>query len=244
MVTYLGSLVQLCCGEGGTLQKNITGLCGECLQCLGHTACAPPPSLLTACVLSWSILLRLQVALQGNCLKRALGCVHFPGLSCSGSGSRVLHKGTDSVGPVFCALPRSEQLRQPGAWWARSPQVAWCFLWPPPSQPLGFLGARWERHLRCALCLLWGADLRLRPSSWMSTVQDPRKTWLATGGLLSLVEDALSGAKMPPSLWLWLSPACLSASGGGWASLQPARLALLWYSLSPLFCERPGSALG
>ena len=36
MVTYLGSLVQLCCGEGGTLQTNITGVCGECSQCLGH----------------------------------------------------------------------------------------------------------------------------------------------------------------------------------------------------------------
>ena len=71
--------------------------------------------LLTACVLSWSTLLKLQVALQGNCLERALGCVHFPGLSRSGSGSRVLLKGTDSVGPAFCALPRSEQLRQPGA---------------------------------------------------------------------------------------------------------------------------------
>ena len=41
MVIYLGSLVQLCCGEGGTLQTNITGLCGECSQCLGHTGFAP-----------------------------------------------------------------------------------------------------------------------------------------------------------------------------------------------------------
>ena len=41
MVTYLGSLVQLCCGEGGTLQTNITGVCGECSQCLGHTGFAP-----------------------------------------------------------------------------------------------------------------------------------------------------------------------------------------------------------
>ena len=40
MVTYLGSLVQLCCGEGGTLQTNITGVCGECSQCLGHTGFA------------------------------------------------------------------------------------------------------------------------------------------------------------------------------------------------------------
>ena len=41
VVTYLGSLVQLCCGEGGTLQTNITGMCGECSQCLGHTGFAP-----------------------------------------------------------------------------------------------------------------------------------------------------------------------------------------------------------
>ena len=71
---------------------------------------------LTACVLSWSTLLRLQVALQGNCPKWALGFVYFPGLRCSGSGSQVLHKGTDSVGHAFCALPRCKQLRQPGAW--------------------------------------------------------------------------------------------------------------------------------
>ena len=41
MVTYLGSLFQLCCGEGGTLPTNITGVCGECSHCLGHTGFAP-----------------------------------------------------------------------------------------------------------------------------------------------------------------------------------------------------------
>ena len=41
VVTFLGSLVQLCFGEGGTLQTNITGVCGECLQCLGHIGFAP-----------------------------------------------------------------------------------------------------------------------------------------------------------------------------------------------------------
>ena len=59
---------------------------------------------LMACVFSQSTLLKFQVALQGNCLKWALVCVHFPGLGHSGSGSQVLHKGTNSVGPVFCAL--------------------------------------------------------------------------------------------------------------------------------------------
>ena len=62
-------------------------------------------------VLSWSTLLKLQVALQGNSPKQALGCMNFPSLSCSGSGSWVLHKGTDSVVSVFCVLFRSEQLR-------------------------------------------------------------------------------------------------------------------------------------
>ena len=41
MATYFGSLVQLCCGEGGTLQTNITGVCGECVQCMDHTGFAP-----------------------------------------------------------------------------------------------------------------------------------------------------------------------------------------------------------
>ena len=59
------------------------------------------------------------------CREQALGCVHCPGLSHSGSGSQVLHKGADSVGSTFCALPRSEQLRRPGAWRMHSPQVKW-----------------------------------------------------------------------------------------------------------------------
>ena len=106
MITYLGSLVQLCYGKGGTLQTNITGVCGEC-SVMDHTGFAPTH----VCVLSQFILLRLWVALQENCLKWALGCAYFPGLSCLGSGSSVLHKGPDLVGHAFCALPRSEQLR-------------------------------------------------------------------------------------------------------------------------------------
>ena len=62
-------------------------VCFPCLHCLGSR------------LLCWKP------------LQPALGCMHFPGLSCSGSGTRVLLKGTDLVGPAFCALPRSEQLR-------------------------------------------------------------------------------------------------------------------------------------
>ena len=140
--------------------------------CPTHSLCAFP--VYTAQALGCS---------AGNCLMLALGCMHSPGLSHSSSDSRVLHKGADLVGPAFCALPRSEQLRRPGAWRAHTPQVR-CILPPLLSQPLGFPGTK--QHLRCALCLYWGADLWLRPSWQMSTVQVPRKTWLATESLLAV----------------------------------------------------------
>ena len=76
------------------------------------------------CVLPRSTLLRLQGALQGHCPKWALLLVHFPGLS--HSGSQVLRKGIDLVGRAFCSLPRSKQLRQPGAWRAHCLRWAVC----------------------------------------------------------------------------------------------------------------------
>ena len=97
VVTYLGSRVQLC-SEGGTISLVFWGVLCVCPSSRKH-------------VLSGSTLLRLQDDMQGNYPKWALNFVHFPGLSCSGSGSRVLHKGTDLVGHAFCVLPRSEQLR-------------------------------------------------------------------------------------------------------------------------------------
>ena len=43
----------------------------------------------------------------------------------------------------------------------------------------------------------------------------------------NLVEDAISGAEIAP-FQLWLSPACLYASGGGGAGLQPASSPLVF----------------
>ena len=126
---------------------------------------------LTASVLSRSSLLRFQVALQGNCLKQPLDCVHFPGLSHSGSGSRVFHKGTDSVGPAFCAFPRSKQLRRLGAWWACSPQVGGAsYHLPGPSHSVSWMCSG---SAVPGVCLVWGADLWLRPSWQMSTIRIP-----------------------------------------------------------------------
>ena len=91
-------------GEGGTLQTNNTGVCSQCLSHSGpapaHGACALPAH--TAQALGCS---------AGNCLRPALGCLRLPGLSRSGSGTRVVLRDADSVGPEFCALSRSEQLR-------------------------------------------------------------------------------------------------------------------------------------
>ena len=86
------------------LQTNYTGVC---LLCLSHTGPAPhsqpvyppcPHCLGSSCF-------------TGNHLRPALGCMDLPGLSRSGSGTREVLRGADSVGPVFCALPRSKQLR-------------------------------------------------------------------------------------------------------------------------------------
>ena len=152
--TFLGSLVQSCCGEGGMLQTNNTGVCS---QCLSHTGPAP-----THCM----------CALPAH-TAQALGC---SARNCP--GSQVVLRGTDSVGPAFCALPRSKQLRQPGVRQVHCPRWAVRLNHLPiSSRSLSFPGAPQEHHLRCAaVCLLWGADLRLRPSWQMSAVQDPRKT--------------------------------------------------------------------
>ena len=100
---FLGSLVQSHCGEGGTLQTNNTGVCS---QCLSHTGPTPAYS---ACALPAYTAQALGCS-AGNRPRPTLGCMHLPGLSSSGSGTRVVLRGTDSVG-LFCALPRSEELR-------------------------------------------------------------------------------------------------------------------------------------
>ena len=147
MVTYLSSFFQLCCGEGGTLQTNITGMCGECLQCMDHTGFAP-----------------------------AHGGMCFPGLHCSGpscSAGELSKLGpafctlprSNLLRFRFSGTPQRHRLG-----WACilcPPQVlasqatrclasalspgVWCVLSPPRSQLLGFLGAQLDSYLRCAV---------------------------------------------------------------------------------------------
>ena len=125
-----------------------------------------------------------------------------------GCSSRELSE----AGPGLCALSRSKSFRFrflgspqrhrlgwacvlcPSKIWAA--QVTMCLastvspfgeyiLSPPQYQPLGFLGGSRHAHFRCSVCLL-RADLWLWPSLRMSTIKDPRRTWLATGSLLEV----------------------------------------------------------
>ena len=167
VVTYLGSLVQLCCGEGGTLQANITGMCGECSECLGHTGFAPT---------------------HGVCA--------FPVYTAQAPGWSAGELSKAS--PGLCALPRSKPLGFLGT--PQRHRLGWaCDLCPSQVTLPGYVvrlftslvPAAWfpgctVGTLSYAMCLPWGADFWLRPSWQMLTVQNPRKTWLATGSLLAV----------------------------------------------------------
>ena len=86
------------------LQTNNTGMCS---QSLSHTGPAPTYG---ACALSTYTAQALGSS-AGNRPRLALGYMHLPGLSHSGSGTQVVLRGADLVGPAFCVLPRSKQLR-------------------------------------------------------------------------------------------------------------------------------------
>ena len=235
MVIYLGSFVQLCCGEGGILQTNINGVCGECSHCLSYTGFAPVHDVCAFPVYN----------------TQALGCSAWE---------------LSKAGPGLCALPRSKSLRFRFSGIPQMHRLGWacvlcrfqvreaqvtrclasthspggqCILSTPPTPPFSLL------------CFLEAPSQVCRVSSLGS--------WSLAATLLAdvnrqdlvsncepahrLVEDAISGAEFAPSPSSsgYRSPASLPPVGEG---LVCSWLGLLWYSLNPLFCERPSSALG
>ena len=135
------------------------------------------------------------------------------------SGSRLLHQELSEAGPGLHELPRSKPLRFR---YSGSPQrhgLGWaCVLCP--SQVRAALVTRCWRA--------WSLQLITSPIPvaqfsgcqpahllrWMLTVQNPKKSWLATKPACSLVDNASLGPGLPPS-----GSGCLSPEGGG---LQPA----------------------
>ena len=114
---------------------------------------------------------------------------------------------------------------------------------PGPGHSVSWVCCESCGVLRCAAYLLWEADLRLRPSWQTSTVQDPRKTWLATGARSLLTvwwRMPVSGAEMAPCL---PPVACLPLPLAAGEGPVCSWLALLWYLCNPLFCERASSCI-
>ena len=139
------------------------------------------------------------------------------------------------MGCAFCARPRSEQPRWLCAWGVHCPAGLYIFITSP------VLAAQLPRVTTRALSqvhrvsngeLISGCDTPGR----LSTVQNPRKTWSATGSLLTVWWEMSSlGPRLqqPLALQLWLhTPASLPPEGEG---LYGSQLDLLWYSLNPLF---------
>ena len=154
--------------------------------------------------------------------------MHFLGLSCSGSGSRVLHKSRLGWAWVLCpSQVRATQVTRCLAS-AHSPGGA-VHLITSLVPATWFPGCTMGAPSQMCMCLLWGADLWLWPSWWMSMVQDPRKTWLATGSLLTVWKRLpFLGPSLLLAFWLWLLPTCLPASGREWAGPLPASSPLVF----------------
>ena len=135
--------------------------------------------------------------------------VCFPNLHCS--GSRLLCQELSEAGPGLSALSRSKLLRFRFSATPQRRRLDWaCILcplpvgaaqvtrclasmvapsWgcdslPPSSLLLRFLGVEWVRLLRCAMCLSCRADLWLRPSWRMSTIQNTKESWVSNEACL------------------------------------------------------------
>ena len=144
MDTFLGSLVQSCCGEGGTVQTNNIGICLQCAVSRPHWVCPLSRHVCFPCLhCLGSRLLRRKLSEAGPGLyalprskpfrfrhsgspqRRRLWLglcfVPFPGLSSSGD---------EVFGECSC-----------------------CDLSPPQSLPLGFLGVQPAHLLRQMLII-------------------------------------------------------------------------------------------
>ena len=134
MVTYLGSLVQLCCGEGETLQTNIAGMCGECAQCIGHTGLATVQGYVCFWGLhcSGSRVLCKAVPKAGPAF-RALPRTKWPGFSGTPQGHRL-------GWACFLCASQVQAAQASRCFVSTLSQVGRASQSPPWSWCLGFLG--------------------------------------------------------------------------------------------------------
>ena len=134
MDTFLGSLVQSCCEEGGTPQTNNTGVCSHFLGCTGfapaHGMCAFP--VYTAEALGCS---------AGNCLRLGPGLYALP----RSKPLRFRYSGSPQrcrLGWACILCPSQVQVAQVFG------ERGHCNLSPLPSLLLSFLGVQLTHLLR------------------------------------------------------------------------------------------------
>ena len=109
----------------------------------------------------------------------ALGWIHVPGLSHSGSGFWVLLKGADSVGPAFCSFPIRAAQGTRSLMSALSSGAAWLL---PSLSPPQFLA--WQSGAPCVSSgeLISGCD----PPGRCQPPRISRSVWLETGSLFAI----------------------------------------------------------
>ena len=159
----------------------------------------------------------------------------FPSLYCS--GSRLLCWELSEVGPGLHGLSRSKLLRFRFSGTPQRHRLGWAFVLCPsqvraaqvtrclasavapswglwliacPIPAAQFSGCTVAVPSQVCRVSLLGADLWLRPSRWMSCIQDPRKAWLSPGSLLAVwwrmpslglsLPLSRSGCRLPPCL--------------------------------------------
>ena len=176
------------------------------------------------------------------------------------SGSRLLWQELSEAGSGLRALPRSKQLRFRFSVTSQRCILCWaCVLCPSQVRAaqvirclVSTVTGRWGVRLiassvpaaRFSVCTIGVPSQVCRVSllgSWslaatlLADVNYPesQEVLVSNEACLQFGRGCLSGAVVA-TFWLWLHPACLSPAGNG-----PVRslLALLWYLLSPLFCE-------
>ena len=224
---------------GRNTENNITGMCGECLQCLGHPGFAPA---------------------HGACAF----LVYIAQAPCYSAGE------LSKVGPGLHALPRSKPLRFRFSSTPKRHRFGWACILCPSQVQVAQVTRFLATELSQADCASYHLPGPSRLVSWVhskSTVSDvpyvsslelisgcnPLEDLNRPGSQEDLfsnwepapssVEDAVSGAEIAPHL-LALAVACLPLCLWQGEGLVCSRIALLCYSLSPLFCEQVSSALG
>ena len=202
MISYLGSLVQSCYGEGGALQTDIA-VCGEHSPCSGHTGFAPYRGVCAFPV---------YTAQAPSCSIWSVPC------TACGSSLRAPHKERTRLHLCFVPslVPAAQAARSLRG--ALSPGAAH----PLPSAAPASVSAPAGRVPAACVCSQELASSRDPPGWQMLTIQNLRmslnRNWRP---ICSVGGDAISGAEFAPF------PSPLPPASGG-AGPVCHRLALLW----------------